>query len=252
MASRENSKADGKTANELKLLNSQSSQTRMLASLHWNQPPLCWLTAEQQSQLQNQSETLRYNLGEKIWSQEAEFQFLIVSGKVRLRSEGVGKPLATLQVGDWFGDLKKYSVECKAVAASKEVVVVRWNTAVWAELSTPQIEEFWRGSQEQGEIGRWGEEEISPHPHTPTPEHPSSSTPEHQNTPTPEHPYTPTVGLSFCFQLEHSCCVFNNGGATVRKSCATGMGATPTPRTAPEKSDGSSRKVRICAATVAS
>ena len=150
MASRENSKADGKTASELKSLKDESPQTRVLASLPWNQPPLCWLTPEQQNELQNQSETLRFRLGEKIWSQEAvDYQFLIISGKVRLREENVGKPLAALQTGDWFGDLKKFPVECKAVAASKEVVVVRWNTTVWAQLSTPQIEEFWLGGQEE-------------------------------------------------------------------------------------------------------
>ncbi|MBR8835709.1 MAG: type I secretion system permease/ATPase [Stigonema ocellatum SAG 48.90 = DSM 106950] len=153
MASRENSKADGKTASELKSLENQPPQTRVLASLPWSQPPLCWLTPEQQSQLQNESETQRFSLGEKIWPKEAVgYQFLIVSGKVRLREEGVGKPLAALQAGDWFGDLKKFPVECKAVAASKEVVVVRWNIAVWAELSTPEIEEFWLKGEQNGSI----------------------------------------------------------------------------------------------------
>ncbi|MBW4635443.1 MAG: type I secretion system permease/ATPase [Iphinoe sp. HA4291-MV1] len=150
MASRENSKTNGKIASELKLLDEESSKNSVLASLPWNQPPLCWLTPEQQSRLQQVSETLRYNLGEKIWSQEVGgFQFLIISGKIRLREENIGKPLATLQPGDWFGDLNKYSIECKAVAASKEVVVVRWTTAIWAELSTPQIEGFWLGREEE-------------------------------------------------------------------------------------------------------
>jgi ATP-binding cassette, subfamily B, bacterial len=167
MASGENSKTNGKIAGELKLLNEETLKNSVLASLPWNQPPLCWLTPEQQSRLQQESETLRYNLGEKIWSQEAGgFQFFVVSGKVRLREENVGKPFATLQSGDWFGDLNRFSVECKAVAASKDVVVVRWTTAVWTEFSTPQIEGFWLGREEEGirgvgEVG--GESPLSPH-----------------------------------------------------------------------------------------
>ncbi len=162
MASRENSKADGKTASEQKSLKDDSPRTSVLASLPWNQPPLCWLTPEQQSQLQNQSETLLFRLGEKIWSREAVgYQFLIISGKVRLREEGVGKPLVALEAGDWFGDLINFPVECKAVASSKEVVVMRWNRDLWAELSTPQIEEFWRGNEEEGESTRGGILEFS-------------------------------------------------------------------------------------------
>ncbi|MFH7029046.1 MAG: type I secretion system permease/ATPase [Heteroscytonema crispum UTEX LB 1556] len=149
MASRENSKADSQTASELKLVDDESLEISVLASLPWNQPPLCWLTPEQQSRLKSHSETLRLGLGEKIWSKEAiAYQFFIAYGKVRLREEDTGKSLATLEVGDWFGDLQKFPAECKAVAASKEVIVVRWNAALWAEFSTPQIEAFWRSSQE--------------------------------------------------------------------------------------------------------
>ncbi len=158
MASRENPKVNGKTSSELKLIGNESSQNNVLASISWNQPPLCWLTPEQKSRLQEVSETLRYNLGEKIWSPDiGDFQYLIISGKVRLRSEGANQPLATLQPGDWFGNLQKFSFDCKAVAASKEVVVVRWDTTLWAEVSTPQIEEFWQGGEEEGEKGRKGE-----------------------------------------------------------------------------------------------
>src|SRR5438045_3710622 len=98
MASRENSKADSEAASELKLVDNESLNTSVLATLPWNQPPLGWLTPEQQSQLQNRSETRRYKLGEKIWSkQEGIYQFFIVSGKVRLREEDTGTPLATLE-----------------------------------------------------------------------------------------------------------------------------------------------------------
>jgi ATP-binding cassette subfamily B protein len=170
MASRENSKADSEAASELKLVENESL-INVLATLPWNQPPLSWLTPEQQSQLQNRSQTHRYKLGEKIWSkQEGIYQFFIVSGKVRLREEGVGRQLATLEAGDWFGELHSSSVDFKAVAASKEVVVVRWDKALWAEFSTPQMIAFFCG-EEEGEIGRggegetpWRQEEFSPVP----------------------------------------------------------------------------------------
>lgn len=158
MASRENSKADSEAASELKLGENESLKISVLATLPWNQPPLSWLTPEQQSQLQNRSEIRQYKLGEKIWSkQEGIYQFFIVSGKVRLREEGVGTQLATLEAGDWFGDLHSSSVDFKAVAASKEVVVVRWDKALWAEFSTPQIEQFFRGDEGETERGGDGE-----------------------------------------------------------------------------------------------
>ncbi|MBG1269899.1 type I secretion system permease/ATPase [Nostoc sp. WHI] len=145
MASRENSKTDSQITGELKILDNESLRLKVLASLPWNQPPLCWLTPEQQSQLENESETRQYRLGEKIWSNDiGSYQFLIVAGKVRLREEGIGKPIAALDAGDWFGDLQKLSTNFKAVAASKEVVVVRWDTALWAEFSNPQLQEFWQ------------------------------------------------------------------------------------------------------------
>ncbi|MEH2459490.1 peptidase domain-containing ABC transporter [Nostoc sp.] len=160
MASRENSKTDSQITSELKILDNESLRLKVLASLPWNQPPLCWLTPEQQSKLQNESQTRQYRLGEKIWSNDVGgHQFLIVAGKVRLRDdsrdksakppnalsqEGVSKPLAALEVGDWFGDLQKVSTDFKAVAASKEVIVVCWDTALWAEFSHPQIQEFWQ------------------------------------------------------------------------------------------------------------
>ncbi|YAF96031.1 MAG: type I secretion system permease/ATPase [Nodularia sp. CChRGM 3473] len=181
MASRENSKADGQTTNELKVLDSQSLRINALDSVPWEQAPLCWLNSEEKSRLHNQAEVRQYRLGEKIWSTAAGGeQFFIVAGKVRLREEGEGKPLAALQAGDWFGDLYQLAVECKAVAASKEVVVVCWDKALWAEFSTPQIEEFWRGveadegtrkSRGAGEQGSRGAEEIT---NLSVPQHPSS------------------------------------------------------------------------------
>jgi ATP-binding cassette subfamily B protein len=168
MASRENSKADSQTTSELKLLDHESLRIKVLASVPWNQPPLCWLTPEQQSQLQNQSEVRQYKIGEKIWSNEVGgYQFLIISGKVRLRDDSLGKSLIALKAGDWFGDLQKLAVECKAVAATKEVVVVCWATTLWIEVSTPQINSFWQGSQENGETEK---QETFSQPPIPSPQ----------------------------------------------------------------------------------
>ncbi|MEH1820838.1 MAG: type I secretion system permease/ATPase [Nostoc sp.] len=145
MASRENSKTDSQVTSELKILDNESLRLKVLASLPWSQPPLCWLTPEQKSQLENESQTRQYRLGEKIWSNDiGGYQFLIVAGKVRLREEGIGKPIAALDAGDWFGDLQKLSADFKAVAASKEVIVICWDTALWTEFSHPQIQEFWQ------------------------------------------------------------------------------------------------------------
>ncbi|MDH6097932.1 peptidase domain-containing ABC transporter [Anabaenopsis sp. FSS-46] len=154
MASGENSKADGQTTNELKSLDNQRLKVNALASIPWYQPPLRWLSSEQQSQLQNQAQIRQYRLGEKIWSTAAgSDQFLILTGKVRLREQEEGKPLASLQAGDWFGSLYQMSVDCKAVAASKEVVVVCWSTELWIEFSSPEIEDFWRtGGKDTADI----------------------------------------------------------------------------------------------------
>lgn len=116
------------------------------ASIHllWDTPPLALLSPEQQVQFKNQAQTRRYNLGEKIWSAESPGdQFVVVSGKIRLREEGARQALATLGVGDWFGDLLKLSGSFKAVASSKEVVVVRWDTGLWTGASSTEIERFW-------------------------------------------------------------------------------------------------------------
>ncbi len=168
MASRENSKIDGETTGELKPVDNEFLLENVLVSIPWNQPPLCWLTPAQQTRLQTQFQTRQYRLGEKIWSTAVGgCQFFIVTGKVRLRTEvqklaqqDVGKPLAALQAGDWFGDLQKLAVEYKAVAASKEVVVVWWDAALWAEFSTPEIEEFWLGSEKDQDSKKLADKEI--------------------------------------------------------------------------------------------
>ena len=113
-------------------------------SLLWDKPPLALLSPDQQVQFKNQAQTRRYTLGEKIWSTESPGDHcVVVSGKIRLREEGARQALATLGVGDWFGDLLKLSGSFKAVASSKEVVVVRWDTALWTGASSTEIERFW-------------------------------------------------------------------------------------------------------------
>lgn len=113
--------------------------------LKWESLPLCLLTPQQQIPLRNQSETRQYKIGERIWSTDIPGnQFLIISGNVRLREDGKAKSLATLKAGDWFGDLLKLSGEFQAVASSKDVVVVRWDTAVWKEVPSAEINQFWQ------------------------------------------------------------------------------------------------------------
>ncbi|HIK04936.1 MAG TPA: type I secretion system permease/ATPase [Trichormus sp. M33_DOE_039] len=174
MASGENSKADSQITGELKLQDNESLRQYVLAAIPWNQPPLGLLNPEQKSQLEQRLETRRYRLGEKIWSSElGGYQFLIIAGKVRLREEETGTPLAALEVGDWFGDLQKIPGDYKAVAATKEVVVACWDTKLWAEISSPDVEDFWLGvaQQEMPEIVTETQvfQPITPEPTIPTP-----------------------------------------------------------------------------------
>ena len=125
----------------------------MLNNLPWNEPPLSWLNAEEQNELKQQAEIHNYKLGEKIWSQKlGSNQFFIVTGKVRLREEEENKTVANLQTGDWFGNCQQLFADCKAVAASKEVVVVCWNWALWKKFLNPQVDEFWNNSIDVEEI----------------------------------------------------------------------------------------------------
>ena len=150
----------------------------MLNNLPWNEPPLSWLNAEEQNELKQQAEIHNYKLGEKIWSQKLgsdafgkrNYQFFIAAGKVRLREEEENKTVATLQAGDWFGNCQPLFADCKAVAASKEVIVVCWNSALWKKVLNPQVNEFWNNSAEVEEI-----ETILTVPNSPmsSPSHPA-------------------------------------------------------------------------------
>ena len=138
MGSRENSKDNGQAASRLNLADDASK------SLPWNEPPLSFLSPDRQTGFKHQTETRRYALGEKIWSTDsAKKQFLVISGKVRIREEANDKQLATLATGDWFGALLELSMPFKVIAASKEVVVVLWDAALWTEASSAEIDQFW-------------------------------------------------------------------------------------------------------------
>ncbi|HCF26089.1 MAG TPA: type I secretion system permease/ATPase [Cyanobacteria bacterium UBA11049] len=144
MASRKNSEANSQVTGELTIVDA-SEQMQYIASLPWEEAPLCWLSSSQQIQFQNQAEAHRYTLGQKIWSTDSSGEhFFIVSGKVRLREAENPKALVTLAAGDWFGGLLEISRDLKAVAASKEVILVRWEAALWQEATSLELEGFWR------------------------------------------------------------------------------------------------------------
>lgn len=114
----------------------------LLATIAWDVPPLSVLSAAQQVQLKEQTKSRSYRLGEVIWSTSGEgSHYLILSGNVRL-VPAEGKPVL-LKPGDWFGDLLALTDEWKTRAASKEVVVVEWTTAIWETFKTPEIDQFW-------------------------------------------------------------------------------------------------------------
>jgi ATP-binding cassette subfamily B protein len=113
----------------------------LLAHIAWEHPPFSWLTAAQQVRLKDQVKSRTYRLGEVIWSTETSGQFLVVAGNVRLVPND-GKPVL-LKAGDWFGDLLELTDQWKARSASKEVVVLEWETLIWADLSRPEIKQFW-------------------------------------------------------------------------------------------------------------
>ena len=113
-------------------------------NLSWEKPPLGLLTPQQQVQFQHQAQTCCFQLGAKIWSTDNPgSQFLLVKGKVRLREAGIDQSIATFKAGDWLGDRLGLSGEFKALAASKEVVVVRWDAQLWQQAESPAIERFW-------------------------------------------------------------------------------------------------------------
>ncbi|MCU0565846.1 MAG: type I secretion system permease/ATPase [Oculatellaceae cyanobacterium Prado106] len=113
-----------------------------LTSTTWDSPPLCWLTPDQQWQINSQAKSSKFAMGEVVWSTEGTGrQFLLLSGNVRL-VPNEGKSIM-LKPGDWFGDLLALTDEWKARAASKEVVVMEWSTDTWEALKSSEIKQFW-------------------------------------------------------------------------------------------------------------
>ncbi|AFY57425.1 type I secretion system ABC transporter, HlyB family [Rivularia sp. PCC 7116] len=124
-----------------------------ISQIVWQDLPLCLLSPEQQTQFKNLARTNRYILGEKLWSTDIPGrQFLIISGKVRLKEESTNKSLATFTAGEWFGDLLELSGDIKVVASSKEVVVASWDTSLWEEINSPAINEFWENLRDSKQI----------------------------------------------------------------------------------------------------
>ena len=98
MASTENPKNDGQAASSISVVDN-AVDIEIIASLAWQEAPLCLLTADE-LRFRNLAQIRHYKLGEKIWSTDSPAaQFYLISGKVRLREEDVRQPLATLGAG---------------------------------------------------------------------------------------------------------------------------------------------------------
>ncbi|MBD2138013.1 type I secretion system permease/ATPase [Anabaena sp. FACHB-1237] len=144
MVNRENSEFNSENTSELTSLKNQ------FLNINWQKEPFCWLTEEQQHQFKDKAEVHEYQIGDKIWvsqviNDQLGYQYLIVSGKVRLRKTDANQPVTTLSAGDWFGDCQQLFIGCKAVAASKDVAVVYWDATLWKNLDNGQINQFWMG-----------------------------------------------------------------------------------------------------------
>ena len=140
--------------NSQQISSNQNNQSKLVAfpqatpELPWEVAPLNLLEPAQQVLFKHQAKTYTYKLGEKIWSTyEPGDVYLIIQGKVRLKEAGQTKSLATLTTGEWFGDLLELSGEFKAVAASREVRVVRWEMQLWQQIMNLDIEQFWLKQQ---------------------------------------------------------------------------------------------------------
>ncbi len=114
------------------------------ASIPWGEPPLCWLSADEQLAIKKQANPRHYKLGDVIWStDEPDRQFLVLVGNVRLVPDE-GKP-QLLKPGDWFGHLPQLTNQWKARAAGKEVVVLEWDSRPWQEFAehSTEMRQFW-------------------------------------------------------------------------------------------------------------
>jgi ATP-binding cassette subfamily B protein len=114
----------------------------ILASIPWDAPPLCWLSSEQQVRLKDHAKPRHFTLGEVIWSTETSgSEFLVISGNARLVPDDGKSTL--LKSGEWFGDLPELTDQWKVRAASKEVVVLEWDTQLWQAFDSAEMRQFW-------------------------------------------------------------------------------------------------------------
>jgi ATP-binding cassette, subfamily B, bacterial len=119
----------------------------ILSDIDWATPPFALLTAQQQVLVNHQAQVLRYKMGDKIWSTAAadapQAFYWVLKGKVRLRDEEAQTSLKTLAKGEWFGDMLGLLGAVKAIAASREVIVVRWPADLWEQCDTTELAQFW-------------------------------------------------------------------------------------------------------------
>lgn len=121
--------------------------------IRWENPPFCLLTPGQQVELKQKTEVQNYTTGQIIWSTNLDhplshWQFLILTGNIRLWEDGKSKSLGILKPGDWFGDLLQLSGNFRAVASSQEVLVLAWDGNLWKEFTaqaeSPELKLFWQ------------------------------------------------------------------------------------------------------------
>jgi ATP-binding cassette subfamily B protein len=120
-------------------------------NLPWDEAPLNLLNSEQQIQFREAAQVGHYSIGEVLWSSRSPGnQFLIISGKVRLVQEPGQSVLESgqkvlLEPGDWFGDTLELAGHWQARTASKEVVVIHWQSRNWRYAASLELNEYWEG-----------------------------------------------------------------------------------------------------------
>ncbi|MEM9447352.1 MAG: type I secretion system permease/ATPase [Cyanobacteria bacterium P01_E01_bin.6] len=119
-------------------------------NLDWERPPLSWLTEEQHVLIEEKARIKTVRLGDVLWSTETSgTEYLVLEGTVRLIPEEGQAVL--LKAGDWFGDLPNLSDRWKARAASREVSVVEWDSALWNQMLDPALSQNGNGNGNGGQ-----------------------------------------------------------------------------------------------------
>lgn len=120
-----------------------------IQDLPWDEQPLNLLEDEQQLEFRQLAQVSQHTTGEILWSSQTRGgQFLVLAGKVRLVQETgetalePGKTIV-LKPGAWFGDQLGLVGHWKARAANNQVVVVFWQSDLWQDAATSELEEFW-------------------------------------------------------------------------------------------------------------